>query len=50
VFDPELAARLHQDFAFDLAESQAVFYEEWKRRSLIERAHEWLGWLLEKQQ
>jgi cardiolipin synthase len=50
VFDPQLATLLQQDFAVDLAESQAVSYEEWKRRSLIERAHEWLGWVLERQQ
>jgi cardiolipin synthase A/B len=49
-FDHELAARLQQDFNFDLAESKAVSYEEWKRRSLFERAHEWLGWVLERQQ
>lgn len=49
-FDRELAARLQQDFALDLAESWAVSYDEWKRRSLFERAHEWLGWVLERQQ
>ena len=49
-FDEELAARLQQDFAADLAESHAITYDEWKRRSLFERAHEWLGWVLERQQ
>ena len=49
-FDQELAARLAQEFALDLAESHAVSYEEWKRRSLFDRAHEWLGWVLERQQ
>lgn len=49
-FDAELAARLQQDFALDLADSLAVTYEQWKRRSLFERAHEWLGWVLERQQ
>jgi cardiolipin synthase len=49
-FGEELAARLQRDFAMDLAESRAVSYEEWKRRSLFERAHEWLGWVLERQQ
>ena len=47
---PELAGRLQEDFARDLAESASVSYEEWKRRSLFERAHEWLGWVLERQQ
>ncbi|MFY9555844.1 MAG: cardiolipin synthase [Blastocatellia bacterium] len=49
-FDPDLAARLHEDFAYDLAESASVSYDQWKRRSLFERAHEWLGWVLERQQ
>jgi cardiolipin synthase len=50
VYDPELTQRLEQDFAADLAHSKAVNYWEWSRRSLIERGHEWLGWLLERQQ
>lgn len=49
-FDQVLAARLEQDFALDLAESQEVSYDEWKQRSVFERAHEWLGWVLERQQ
>jgi len=48
--DQDLAARLQQDFALDLADSQVVSYEQWKRRSLLERAHEWVGWVLERQQ
>lgn len=47
---PDLAARLQEDFARDLAESVSVSYDEWKRRSLFERVHEWLGWVLERQQ
>ena len=43
-FDDQLAARLQEDFARDLADSLEITYEEWKRRSLFERAHEWLGW------
>jgi cardiolipin synthase len=48
--DRTLAARLEEDFARDLAESRLVTYEQWRRRSIFERAHEWLGWLLERQQ
>jgi cardiolipin synthase len=48
--DETLAARLEEDFARDLAESREVTYDEWRRRSVFERAHEWLGWLLERQQ
>jgi cardiolipin synthase len=48
--DTALAARLAEDFARDLQESRAVSYEEWRRRSIFERVHEWFGWLLERQQ
>jgi cardiolipin synthase len=50
VSDRDVAARLLQDFASDLAESERITYEKWKRRSLFGRAHEWLGWVLERQQ
>ena len=50
VFDVETAQRLERDFAEDVASSKAVSYWDWSRRSLIERGHEWLGWLLERQQ
>jgi cardiolipin synthase len=49
-FDRDLAVRLQQDFARDLTYCAEITYEEWKRRSLFERAHEWLGWVLERQQ
>src|SRR5262249_9457249 len=49
-YDVDLAARLERDFAEDLARSRAVDYRDWSGRSLLERGHEWLGWLLERQQ
>ena len=49
-FDHDLAERLEQDFRQDVAASHAVSYDEWRRRSIFERAHEWLGWVLERQQ
>jgi cardiolipin synthase len=49
-YDEQLAARLGEDFARDLAESHAVSYEEWKHRSIFERMYEWVGWVLERQQ
>lgn len=49
-FDAELAARLAEDFARDLQRSHAVDYRKWRRRSIFERMHEWVGWLLERQQ
>jgi cardiolipin synthase A/B len=50
VCDKEVAARLDGDFRNDIAESTEVSYEEWKNRSLLERAPEMLGWILERQQ
>jgi cardiolipin synthase len=47
---PELAARLEEDFARDVAFSRNVSYGSWRRRPLFERGHELLGWLLERQQ
>jgi cardiolipin synthase A/B len=49
-FDTPLALRLKEDFMRDIAESHPISYDEWKRRSIFERAHEWLGWVLERQQ
>ena len=47
---PELATRLEEDFARDLAVSRQVSYGTWRRRPLFERGHELIGWLLERQQ
>ena len=49
-FNRTLAARLREDFARDLADSRPVSLEEWRRRSYLERAHEQVGRLLERQQ
>jgi len=49
-FDHTLAARITEDFERDRDSSRAVNYEEWRRRSVFERAHEFFGWLLERQQ
>ncbi|MFL6274655.1 MAG: phospholipase D-like domain-containing protein [Blastocatellia bacterium] len=48
--DEKLAARLEEDFARDLSDSREITYAAWRRRSLVERSQEWLGWLLERQQ
>jgi cardiolipin synthase len=50
VQDEELAARMELDFQADLAKSRRVSYREWRRRSPFERIHEWLGWILERQE
>lgn len=48
--DEALAARLEQDFRADLGVSHEVTFEEWRDRPVIERANEWLGWLIERQE
>ena len=48
--DAQLAERLLLDFAKDLAESRPVTYDDWLRRSWLERGRGWLGTLLERQQ
>jgi cardiolipin synthase len=50
VLDPVIAARLERDFNLDLSRSHQVTYEQWKKRSVLERVHEWVGALLERQQ
>jgi cardiolipin synthase A/B len=42
--------RLETDFVNDLAVSERVTYEQWRRRPVLERAPELLGWVLERQQ
>jgi cardiolipin synthase len=46
----KLAARLEEDFARDVADSNLITYKKWAARSLFERAHEWLGSIVERQQ
>ena len=46
----KLAGRLTEDFERDLKHSRLIEYSEWKGRSVIEKAHECLGWVLERQQ
>jgi cardiolipin synthase len=48
--DETLAARLEHDFQGDLVESKRITYADWLRRSPFERVHEWLGWLIERQE
>ncbi|MEO8597774.1 MAG: phospholipase D-like domain-containing protein [Candidatus Solibacter sp.] len=48
--DPLLTERLEADFAADLKQSQRITYQAWRNRPSLERAHELLGWLLERQE
>ena len=50
IFDRDLAAHLEQDFQSDIRESEEITYQRWQDRSALERAGEWLGWLIERQQ
>jgi len=49
-FDEGLAARLEEDFCGDLEASRRITYEEWRNRPAVERANEWLGWVIERQE
>lgn len=48
--DPEVAGRLERDFLADLANSQQVTLQLWRRRSPFERCTEMLGWIVQRQQ
>jgi cardiolipin synthase len=48
--DAGLAASLEEDFHADLEVSHRITYEEWRNRPKLERANEWLGWVIERQQ
>jgi cardiolipin synthase len=48
--DPQLAARLAEDFQRDLSEAKRITYEQWQQRPLKERVLEWFGRILERQQ
>jgi len=50
VMDPALAAKLNANFEEDLGNSHRETLEEWERRSFAERAMEWLGWLIAREQ
>jgi cardiolipin synthase len=48
--DAALAARIDEDFQRDVSASHRVTFEEWCRRSPVERLNEWVGWILERQE
>lgn len=48
--DPEVAARLLQDYETDLQASEEVTLESWRRRPLWEKVVEPFVWILERQQ
>jgi cardiolipin synthase len=50
VLDTGLSERLAKDFWNDVGRSKQITFEQWKKRPHIERASEWFGALLERQQ
>ena len=50
VRDRQLAQRLAQDFARDMANSREVSYQRWRKRSLLQRLDEWMAMVLERQE
>jgi cardiolipin synthase len=50
VFDEAFAARLADDFAHDLTQTEQITYEQWASRPLWRRAPELVGWVIERQQ
>jgi cardiolipin synthase len=48
--DPQVAARLLQDFEQDLRDSEEVTFEQWQRRPLWEKIVGPFVWILERQQ
>ena len=48
--DPGFVEQLRNDFGKDLAASERITYEQWRRRPFLERAPELLGWVFERQQ
>jgi cardiolipin synthase A/B len=48
--DPAVAARLLEDYKRDIAESQEITLERWRRRPLWEKIVGPFVWILERQQ
>jgi cardiolipin synthase len=48
--DAGVAARLTQDFNADVAKSEEVSLEEWRRRPVLEKLVGTVAWILERQQ
>ncbi len=48
--DEGFAARLEEDFRADLEVSRRITYKDWRNRPIGERASEWLGWMIERQE
>jgi len=49
-FNRDFTERLEQDFSRDIANSREITYDAWRKRSVLERGPELLGWITERQQ
>ena len=50
IFNVEVGAELTRQFARDVQQSRLITLRDWRGRRALERATEWFGWLLERQQ
>lgn len=50
ILDPYVAATLTANFDDDISDAARIDFETWEKRSVWERAIEWAGWLVERQQ
>jgi cardiolipin synthase A/B len=48
--DPALAGSIESDFEKDLTQARRVTLAEWQNRGVWERAMEWAGWLIAREQ
>lgn len=50
IFDPAIAAKLNSDFEQDAAQSRQITFSDWKKRPILERILEDVGWVFHRQQ
>lgn len=50
VLDAEVARKLQEQFAIELAHSRPITYEHWQQRPRWERILSFLGWIMERQE
>lgn len=48
--DPALAGHIEADFEKDLTQARRVTLDEWQHRGPFERAKEWVGWIIAREQ
>jgi cardiolipin synthase len=48
--NPGLAAELNNDFQTDLSQAKQITLADWEHRSVWEKAIEWVGWIVSREQ